>query len=521
MNSFKIILLLLKRDLIPANDGSVKKRGYIHLITFYLLPPLGMFMILMLIAYSGIWISTQEQMIQKNWEETRDSPYMALFAKGFLFKKNSTHINASKDYDPGRWKDLTLMEVLGHDHDVNIEAGKKKVFSKIYPFTVTYLNIRKKDGNHLNAREGIAIEFADSEYKNAALIEEIKQKSENHWPWKKDENASGIIISKSGLEYLGWDWSDDNLPETLWVRTNKNETEEIPLKTTIVEHLPYYDYIIPMKEWRLLESRYHYQKFNKFTIQFTNGFQNDYLDQISGMLPPSSRLSPPYTKGEAIAIRIKLPKGVMWSRLTIIKTFYNRKDWKIKTGIMQSNIDTEAYGGAMLYINTKILTPFLLSLNILDKIKRTLEHQDSLHVRGELIQTLQKSWQNQQRHKMVASFLEKGYIAIALILLIFFSLVLHTKLFRIGTLRSLGNQNYLFILLYFFEGLIFDLFAFLVALFLFWVCSPEFSQFQVFSLETLTIFKWMILSSTVGLVLPVSWFLIKLQPAEMANYRAG
>jgi hypothetical protein len=516
MSFIKLIWTLLKRDFVPANDG---RKSLLHKLTFYFLPTIGVLMLLIVIAFIGLWLAAEEQSIEHNLKEAKESPYMAIFAEGYLYNQNMDTTRAGSDYNPERWKALKLKELFL----LNLSDSVKEtsVFKGVYPFSTAYLNIKTKNGQHMDAKKGMAIDFINPENRNDGLIEKIKDDAGDDWTWRNIYDVNGIIASKSMMELLGWTSGD--MPKYLWVRTSRYDDKEIPLKLTVVKRLPYYDYILPMQEWRRLESRFYYKKAKHFDIGFPSGYIEEEKNLIKEKLPKESKISSPFIKGDIDTIRIELPANHNWTKADVIEAMqigYEKKR-EVSVGESGGGADIEKFGGAILYLNPDILSEDMFKLGLLQNLKKLLEKHDSLKVRGELIQILEKAWEDQQHLERIMDFFSITYMAISGILILFFSLVLHTRLHRIGVLKMIGLPNFLFLMVYFIEALIFVIIAFGLANAGFQIFKPEGLQFNILRVQTFDILKRMIISSEFGFLLPSLWFLSRLRPAEMVSYRSG
>jgi hypothetical protein len=526
MSRKKLIWILLKRDIIPADDGSVKTRGLLHWVAFYLLPTLGLLLLLSVIALAGIWLGAEDQAIEKSLKEAKESHYMALFAEGYLYDQelNVNDTTTSSDYDPASWGILKLKD-LGVK-GAPPELLDERVFDKVYPFSKIYLNIKTKDGNHINAVKGMAIDFEDPDRRNDGLIREIQKHSLGTWPYQGGNAAFGIIISEAALKNR-LRYNDNELPSALSVRTSKKDKKEILLNTVVVKHLPYFNFIMPMREWRRLENRFYYKNVDSFQIRFLGEFSNEDIRHLKDKLPEGSRIGHPFISGGTRALRITLPKKISmnkkWTNGDVHNAFQigfeDRHDIQLHEGNYTSGIET--YGGAMLYLNPKILSKEMLDLGLLLNLKNFFDDQEALKVRGELIQTLQKAWQDQQHLGRMSNIFKLGYVALGGVLMIFFAIVLHTRLHRIGTMRMLGVPKSMFLFLYFIEGMIFLAFAFGLSLIISLIWMPEGIQYDLLSRQTLELIASMAIATTIGLLVPSLWFLNKLQAAEMVSYRTG
>ena len=515
-----LIRILLKRDIWPASDGSARSDNLMHWIGFYFLPTLGVLLLLFVIAFAGLWFASEEQAIEKSLKEAGESPYMALFVEGYMYEeRTSGKRSAFVEHDPSNWESLTLGQLLGKKAPPAMKDSR--VFNKVYPFSTAYLNIRMKNGEHLDARKGMALDFVDSEYRYERLIEKIKENILVDGSKKIRESAGGIYVSEAGLDTLGWR-RNGVYPDYLYVRTSKYD-DEIPLPVTVVKKLPYSDYILPMMEWRRLESGYYDRLFDGFKVIFPKGFTEKDKELLRNKLPEGSDIGDCYILGDADAVNVKLPDNSPLSRLDIMKIILigNEESMDIRVGVGEPDSMIRKYGGAIFSLRHEIINEDLLELGLLQAMKKMLADKLGLNIRSALIETLEKAWLDNRRLARMADFFHLAYFAIGIILVVFFSITLHTRLRRIGALRMMGAPNGLFLLVHLLEGLIFAVSAFIVACVLFKFCMSEEIGFNLFSRQTAEILTLMAGCSTVGLILPSYWFLLRLETAEMMSFEGA
>ena len=72
---FAAIWLICKRELFPAQDGAGRKH-FLYQQAVFNLPMIGIGLLLLLVAYSGLCLVGFEQSVQQDMKEVTSSPYM-------------------------------------------------------------------------------------------------------------------------------------------------------------------------------------------------------------------------------------------------------------------------------------------------------------------------------------------------------------------------------------------------------------------------------------------------------------
>lgn len=528
-NWIKLLAMIMCRDIIPAGDGTGLRQWKSSGFLISLLPVIGIFLLLFIISFAGFCITFAGHQLEKRLIELKTSPYMALFSEGFLYSEQRSTENPTDYHNLDKWQRMTVNDIVPPS-DIPGPLNQAHLFSGIFPYSNIYLDIKRKDGEHLVFQKGMALPF-DGDKVDEALIKEIK----NHLVQGNlpDGTGEGIILSRKGLTDFGWNYKDghkEEIPPLLWVNISSHSSEkkeEIPLRVLgIADKLPYQaGYVISMKQMRLLNYTYYDTEITDFQLGFLDGYSPARIDDLKRELPTDAVIDEPTKKGDIDTVSITLPAP--WSRTKIITQilvpqYEKRRLWM---GKQETSLYGEDYKGAIFHLNPRLfdLNPqsfekFWKDLGFLSKVQEFMD-KNNAEIRGELVQALQESFYDQKNLGILKDFFQWGLLAIGLILLVLFSMVLHTRKHLIGALRMFGLPEFQFILIYAIEGVCFVLIAFGLALTTLIIFKPSGLQIQPWSLASLILLGEISLSAVLGFILPAIQFLLSLQPAEMVNYR--
>ncbi|MEN8220110.1 MAG: ABC transporter permease [Pseudomonadota bacterium] len=367
----------------------------------------------------------------------------------------------------------------------------------------------------------LAFEGEDSD---TALLREIEKHTKTHWQIPQDNSIEGIIISERALRELGW--TPQNKPHFLWVHltseTQKKYRQDVPLKIlAVVEKLPYQrPYVMSLGQYARLKTRiYHKPIKGGFDIGYPDKLK-DYEKEkqlIEKKLPPRSTVYGPNKSGEMTILRITLKQPISW--LDVITKFVVPTPQKrlITVPITDRMWDAIHYKGGIFHLNQKVLENQTLA----KKLPRTLQEfmeEKNVRVRGELIQALQEAFQDQGNLAKMRNLFKAGTILLLGILLVFFSIVLHTRLNRIGILRMLGVPKIAFVITYILSALFFVALAFILASTLLFFIMPTEITSYLYSVDTIILLASISSFAILGMLLPTLYFLRQLPPSEMLSY---
>jgi hypothetical protein len=514
-----ILIMVLGRDIVPAGDGTGWRQWKSSRFLVSLLPVMGVFLLLFVISFIGLCIAAADQQLESRLTELRASPYMALFGETFLYSEEWDRENPIDTHNLGKWENITIDNIFPPG-EIPLDIKETPLFSGIFPYSWIYLDIKRKDGEHLAFQKGMVLPFVGDNV-DEGLIAEIKNKLEKgNLP---DGTGEGVILSRKGLVDFGWK-KEDEYPPFLWVsisRHSSEKEEEIPLRVLgLAARLPYQvSYVISMKQLKLLNGNYYYDKVPDFHLGFLDGYSHEKLRDIKKKLPRDCKIDEPFRKGAVDAVSIAL--GETWSRLEIIKKFRVPRYDKIKLWMGSPRSSTtygENYKGAVFHLNPLLFDHFWGRQDFLSKVQEFME-RNNVDVRGELIQALQESLNDQKNLGKLRKLFQWGLLAIGLILLVLFSMVLHTRKHLIGTLRMFGIPEIQFILIYLVEGFCFVIIAFAFAVVTLILFTPFGLQISPWSMTSIGLLAKIFIFAELGFILPAIYFLKALQPAEMVSYR--
>lgn len=292
----------------------------------------------------------------------------------------------------------------------------------------------------------------------------------------------------------------------------------IPLPVVaIVKELPYQsNYVISMRQLVLLKSGFYQESINRFQIISKNGWNEARIKKFKQKLPSGSKVGDPFVKGGFETLFVILDQKI--PRVSIIKKLWmpHHQNIELWLGKQPDPGHDQYYTGAILPVNP-ILMDYYWDKDLLLRVQEFMENK-SVKIHAEVIPYLQENYRNQENMTKMSNFFDAGVGALALILLVFFSVVLHTRRHRIGVLRILGMPDLQFVHIYTLEALIFVSFAFISAVIIF-LLNPFGFSLNILSLPNLKMFLEITFSAVMGAVLPTFYFLKTLQPAEMVAYR--
>ena len=522
-HQFQIISLVLFRDIFPARDGAGWKNRFLFNLLISYLPTLGILLILLASSLFGLYLITEDQRLAHRLMELRHSPYMALFAEGF-FNPRERRFSRDRQEDLtslNKWQQMTLKDL-----PLSIEPTDLPIdpllFKGVFPFVRVSLNMRNANAEHFEGWKGMALAF-EGDNSNTALLREIEKYTPN-WHIPADNSLAGIIISERTLRELGWTQAD--IPPFLWVHLanepRKEYRQDVPIKIlAVVKKLPYQvRYVMSLGQFARLQTRAYYRPVKKgFDISYATEPNEKEKQWVQARLPETSQIYGPIKKGEKYALRIDFKedsRSMTW--LEIINQFVVPTPDKrfVTVPITDTMWDAIHYKGGIFHLNPTVLGNPTLAKELPRTLQELMDDQN-IRVRGELVQALQEAFQDQRNLEKMRQLFEWGIYLLLGILLIFFSIVLHTRMNRMGILRMLGVSKMAFIVTYLLAALLFVILAFLASLLLFSLMSVEIVAY-LYTSDTFWLLVQMSIFAVLGVLLPTLYFLWVLQPSEMLSY---
>jgi len=515
----EILWLIFKREILPSSDGTGFKQWVTYRLPFFYSPILGIIFLLTLVSYAGLCLIGAEQNLERRLESFRSSSFSALFGKGYFYIPEKSEDGGDNFSNLCRWMEITVDEIPNLSHRSKLPE-EKKVFSNVKPFSWIYLNIRIDNGNtqeHLLFQRGMGLPLY-GEYADEPLIMEIKDKDgivKGNFP---DRSEEGIIVSVEGMKRFGWQRKEE-YPDFLWVKLSSNrslkEDKDIPLRLCVVKKLPYqFSYILSMKQLNLLKTKYYYDEIRQFELGLINGYSQIILNEAKKSLPLISDISKPYLKGTTDTVRIKLKEPV--KRIDILEKILN-KDTELFMG--SYTYDLKKFKGAIFHLNFEVKENFIWNKEHIYAIQNFMDI-NRVTVEGELVELLSEMMNTQKNLKKLQYLFRNIPPVIGIILLLFFTVVLHSRMNRLGIKRILGTPDSILVLVYFFMGLFLITVNFFASLFLINYVYNPIGLEVIINSSVFNLFFKIFLYTELGFLIPVLYFLLSFQPSEMIAYKS-
>jgi len=419
-------------------------------------------------------------------KEIKNSAYMALFGNGILYDVIDSEEDIKEENKLQYWRNLKSKDVGTFANEIH-NIFEDKVFNEIYPFHWAHLYFQDNNGAiQGKPRKGIALSF-EGRNKDEKLIGEIKAHiNSTTFPSPEDEC---IILSYNVLEQLGYTPSDIEKKKLL-VRS-KSQKELMKLKVIPVERLPrQVKFILSRSFWRVLDkSNYYYEKLKGCQIviePIVSNFDNSKTPRKRQEVTEKEILIFKYKLAEALSFDKKsLNKYIEGPRGTVAPTIFvnfptemARKDvieikneidnslinqlksinvtWHLDPNNILNNIkkSEDIYNGAIFYVNDTFMEPATLDEKALFSLQEFMINK-SMKVSGDLCAALVENQRDRMHLEKTSRMFWLGVIVTIFIFFIFFYIVLHIRIQRIGVIRMLGVSDFSILCNYFFEGIVF------------------------------------------------------------------
>ncbi len=517
----EVLWLIFKREIFPASDGTGWKQIIFYQFPVFYLPVVGIALLLILVSYSGLCLVGVEQGLSQRLSLFKTSPFTALFAKGYFYLPEKGNDRQDNYANLASWMDIPIQDVLTSEQ-IPALVGESTLFSSVKPFSWIYLDIERRDGEHLAFQQGMGLPLS-GDHVDTPLVDEIQTRL--YQGYVPEIALQGIIVSAEGMKRFGW-YRREDYPEFLWVRLSSNDpqnTEQyIPFRLSVVDKLPYqFHYLLPMEEVVRLENRYYYDSVDLFDVQFFQSNSETTLKEIEKILPAGTRISA-FLKGGKETLRILLSEES--SRINILESFAKAglltKEMKFFFGNFDTAFYVEGYKGAIFHLNFELPNKFTWSKELIYTIQNFMDRK-GITVEGEVIELLSEMLATQENLKNLQTFFGIGLWLILLILIFFFAVVLHTRMHRIGTTRMFGYPDLVIASAYSLVGFGLVIVTFIIAsILLIYIYQPIDMSISLYDLTVINLFFKILCITEIGFLAPVIYYLHSFQPAEMMTFRS-
>ncbi len=239
-NTANLISRLLLRENWPAGDGDRRK------LLFYLFPQLGSLLLLLLIAWGGLWIVSEEHVLRDGMAEVANSPYMAILIEGYMYGSEGGTGDGADPHEPAYWRNLTLDTLL--PNTAGSPLGQEPVFESVSVYSNGYLSFLDSKNQQVSGFKGLVLDFVNSERRNERLLDGLREAAGEKWRWNELRNVNGIIMSGQLMESLGY--------AKPWPRTIGTQKDDyghndpqgnVTFPVVVLDELPYRRFTIPRR----------------------------------------------------------------------------------------------------------------------------------------------------------------------------------------------------------------------------------------------------------------------------------
>ncbi len=514
-DSRSLIMLLAGRYLWPAGGSGKNWRQSFSYRLVSFLPSMGMITSLTVIADFGLTTASAHHRLEARLEEIRESPYLALFASGRFFMEDEVKAcDAAGKEDLDYWVCVRIRELDRVSRRVP-HLGEQRLIRQVYPYDEVYLRLQKTDGEHLRP-SGIAIAFSGVR-SDQRLLEEVRKGLAMRAEMLEESGGVPVILVTARLlDRLGYDDREQWPGQLVLKRTE--EDSGVPFRVRVAERLPYnMGYAISLEAWDRLKADYYHQPVASFEVLLDGSPEQleRYHRVIEASFDLDGRPSDPFARGDRqvsiVTLREEVPRRQILAGLP---------EASLGLGSFRPDVARVRRGGAIFRLN-----PALLELStagadgrqttVLRLIDEFLtEHEPQVRIRGELLEALAESAADRQHFVLLRDAFVLGSLLLGLVVMLFFAIVLHTRLPTLGTLRAHGVGPRVILRSFALEGAVLSFTAFGLASVLFWCfgggVSGYFSGFGM-----VWILAGLFLTSQVGTLMPSLYALRRFEPAEL------
>ena len=504
------VAILLWRYLWPAGGAGSGLAKVLHRLVS-LLPSAGVLVVLVIVSFLGLTMVGAGQGLKSRLDEIQTSPYMSLFGNGTIYVSDSEVDGDVRRNDLTYWQRIALDDIEGLG-EVAEDNGGQKVFSSVHPFQRVYLEIEKKNGEHLPYQQGMALAFSGP-LANARLIDKVRENISANGVFPSEDDHL-IIMSRGALDGLGY--SVGEVPDVIRVDRGKG-AESVPLKVVVAAELPYYyKYLISLGQLARLRGNFYHQTVGDFGVRLPEASGLDTAQAQVRELLPTAEVDEAYSFGQGVAFDVILDEPL--TRLAVIDRMGG--SWDMDLGGLRRNTTGRAYNGAVFQLDGHLLHAGRDSgEEVLRARLRLIEEFMAAHdldVRGELIEALLENQADRRQLEKLEGVFAVSLFLMCLAILIFFSIVLHARMESLGTLRAYGVKDAQILYSYALEGFILVVCALLIASLMFSLIGMV--QVQFVSEDAARLLLYVFVAAELGVLLPTLYYLRRLHPAEMWTY---
>ena len=519
----KSFLFLLYRDILPASSPGHHWRSKLSNTMVSLLPTCGLLFLLTIIAFIGLFILSAKKELDTQIYQVQNSPYMALFAEGFIYMPQHNNSSSSDNKkELSFWQNLKLKHIREYAHNVPKAYLNHTIFekNKIFPFDWAKLFIKRKDGETLAYQKGMVLPFSGVQ-KDGALLNEIKKNLIHPFHQLPTPSEPYIILSEKALKKFRFNL--DHITSDYLYITQNDDNPFIPFKILVARYLPYqFQYILSMEQWRRLDHRYYQKKIKEITIYATDLDNEQTQKTIHNLLQqhfPIQTIGDPFISGDNEALNVTLKTPLQRTEIIQKSIHSDLKDITVDLGSRHENEPGVSFSGAIFHINPVLHENNIFSEEFLYTLQEFMA-KEQVKVRGELLQALQEIRKSQQYLTQLQQFFQIFKLLMICVIMIFFAMVLHTKMHRIGTLRMLGVSDMKILAIYATEAILFVCFSLLLGLCIYISFQTlQNNQVNILTWDLIDVMRDMVIAAEIGLVAPSLFFLKKFVPAEMVVFR--
>ena len=517
-----ILALMVKREIFPASDNYDKglKRG-LRLLLFNA-PMIGLGLLLLLVTICGLLFLGFQQRVTQKLGEFANNPSIGLFAKArssFVKLKPNDDENQSIRYNLRDWENLTVDKVF--DDTLPTTLRGEKLFSDVKPFSEIQLTFQTQNGQTLPYRDVMGLLTPNDPMLNYYDTKEQERMIDNQLLEKvstslRNGSFDGIIVSKEGMELLGW-FQKQTYPKTLKVKRDNNaQSQFISMPLEVVEQLPYVHYMLSMKQLRRIEKGEYNKEMTSITILFNEEPTPQQRESIKNALK-ALEVKQDGMNGNnmsdmkwryIVTLSTAMPLSTVSNTLSDQTPLFS----EIRYNEIDSTNGINDYKGAIFHLDFALPAHLLWQTGRITQIRQYFEKKQ-VYVASGFFELYDETLKLGNTLKNIQRFFWLAVGLIGLILPLIFWVVIQTRMFRIGVKRMVGYSDSMIMAAYAIVGLLLVTCAFAVPTML---CAVALSLSWA---EIALLGIGMLLLTEAGILMPVGYYLYALQPAEMLSFQ--